>query len=331
MANLFTDISEIKAFVPSLSDQIETGDFFPYIDDAAETYIEPYLSETYYDGLVTRYNASTTTAADDAILNHVRKASAWYGIYEAMPHINMRISNAGMVQHRNDETQQQRLWEYKTARQNSIRKADAALDRALKIMEANSGNYSDWTASSAYTVRTDLLITDADKFEKYGPKIGNSRRTYLKLTPYLDLVEQRYVMPILSDGFFETVKAAWKAGTTDADQDELLIKIYKAITWLGLYEGANDLIIDVSAEGIRVVSTNDGVTSAQHNEKAYENWRREILQNGKFYLASMQKYLDENASATKHATYYNNTDLYKRNQTEYNFPNNNNSNSSLIV
>lgn len=333
MANLFKTIAEIKLVVPTIHAQLNKNDLDAYLDDAADTFLTPYISQAYYDGLVTRYNADETTAADDAVLTHIQKASAWFGVYAAMPFLNINIAGSGLSQNRNDETQPLRMWEYNQARAEAIRKADLALDRALAVMEATPANYTDWTGSAAYTIRKGLLINSVDKLEQYGPKINQSRRTWLKLQPWLDLVETKHVSSTIGATLFSDLKAAWVAGTTDSDDDALLEYVYPVIAYMALYEGAQQLQLNITDHGVMVASTNDGQTTLDHgnDSKQYHQWRKEIGDTGQFYRTQLVKFLDDNASATKYISYYNDVKKYKVDNAAGKIPDNSGSTASVIM
>jgi sulfur relay (sulfurtransferase) DsrC/TusE family protein len=329
MATLFTDIKDLKSIIPQVHTSMADAEIFPYIEDAADKYMIPFISQEYYDELVTQYNGILTEANED-VITYIRKAAGWYGIYEASPHINMQVASSGMKGNQNDNTAQLRQWEFNLARKSAIQKADLYLDKALAKMEAAPDSYATWKATSAYTVHRQFFITNAADFSTH-VNIGESRRTYMKLRPYLQLAESRHIKVAIGETLMDALKTRIKAGTNTADDDALMEYIYPAAAYYTMYMAAPNLKLDISQDGIRMVSTNDGITNivaSGVSTPEYHAWRKEIYGHAEYHLANLKKFLDDN---TDTYTEYADDDAADNNTPNYSIPDNTGSSSSVII
>ena len=327
MANLFTDIKDLKNFIPQLHASMDDGEIFPYITDAADKYLVPFISQAYYDELVTEYNADTVSANNSNVIEYIRKASAYYGLYEAAPFINIQVGSGGMRQAQNDNSTPLRQWEFNMGRQSAIQKADMYLDKALAIMEATPDNYTTWKATDAYTVHRQFFITNAKEFSIH-VNIGESRRTFMKLRPYIHLAEIRYIKVAIGETLFEALKTRISAGANTADDDTLLEYIYPAAAYYAMYQGAPNLKLDISHEGIRLASTSDGITGLQPADREYHEWRKEIYGHAEYHLAILKKFLDDNTATY---TEYADDDAADNDTPKYDIPQNTGSSSSVRI
>ena len=333
MPSLFKDIEDLASVLPNTHYSAE--DVLRYVEDAEDCYMEEYLGTSFLEGLVDDLESAgflinSLSSANQKIVPHLRKAAAYYGMYDALEFINVNLSNVGAMSHNSNETTPIRQWEYKEARKNAILKADRFMDKALSIMEGTPTDYPTWQSSAEFTQRTKYLITNADDFKDLGlVDINGSRRTYLKLVPFIDKVERNQVTDCVGATLLTTLKANILAGTATAQELKLLNNfIYPSLAHFTVYEGAPSLNLDVSASGLRLVSTSDGITTYAHNEKAYAEWRHHLLMDAKRYLNLAKSFLDENTADFPDYV----SDQASENDTpDYTIGNNLDSKSSIIL
>jgi len=77
----------------------------------------------------------------------------------------------------------------------------------------------------------------------------------------------------------------------------------KSISFYTLYHGAPELKLDISNEGIRMVSTSEGITGMSPandnkvtNNNPYSDWLLRMERQGAYYLAMAKEYLDRNVA-----------------------------------
>jgi hypothetical protein len=327
MANLFKDIEDFQEVMPNA--HASNDEMLTYASEADDKFIIPFISKDFYDVLVAGlvddlYDFTdptpTLTAAQKEVLIPLRKASAYYGSYEAMGHVNVQIGALGARTPNSDESTQVRQWEFLMGRKEAIVKADFYLDKALKIMENDPDAYPTWSESEAYTEYTSRLLTTAADFRKNGKlNIEDSRRLYMKLVPFMDkAVDQQIIDCTGQDLYDQLLQLRSDGEALSAKQRNLLSFIDAALAHYAMYLAAPHLVLDFSDQGIRLVSTQDGQNNKQPNQQVYENWRKELYGDARHYLSRAKKYLDDNAADFP---LYENSDAADNNTPDYTIPN----------
>jgi hypothetical protein len=74
-----------------LNDDIEA-----VLDDARLKYMRPILGGPLYDELVQQVDSNTVTPANQALLDVLYKALAYYTLHEALPYVQFRVRDAGV-------------------------------------------------------------------------------------------------------------------------------------------------------------------------------------------------------------------------------------------
>ena len=294
---LFEDITDLRTVVPQVQSAAEAADLFPYFEEAVEKYIYPYLGEDFYQELKTAINDASfvitdMTADEQAIIYNLRRAEAYYGMYEALPGMLSSMSSNGMHEQSLEGGSAPRQWIVNLSLKSSIQKADLFMDKVLAVLEANPDSYTTWSESSEFTVYHELLLSHADKFAK----INGSRRTFVALKPYIEMAQDRYIETSVGGGLIAALITKKKAATAfSAGETKVVEDLYKSISYYALYLGGEELRLDISNDGIRMVSTNDGITGlSPANANAYSLWLKKMEGYGVHYLARAKKYLDDN-------------------------------------
>lgn len=88
----------LKANSP-LSGNVEIGEVYPFASTAEETYVEEVIGSKLFDRLVESLNASpkNTTADEITLLKKIRKALVWYTCFDALPFLDIKVRNIGVV------------------------------------------------------------------------------------------------------------------------------------------------------------------------------------------------------------------------------------------
>jgi len=294
---LFQNIEDLRKVLPQIQSSAHEDDVFPYLEEAAIEYIYPYISEALYDELrsalkTNNYVITTLSAAEQAVVNHLRRAEAYYGFYVALPNMVADVSSSGFKETTNDRTTGPRQWVVNDARKNYIKKADLFMDKVMKVLEEDPTSYSSWSESPLFTIYHQHLLSKADDFVG----ISGSRRTFVSLRNYIKQAEDRYVIPAISRQLLDALITKKKAGTAFSSEESTLVGyLYQAISHYALFMGAPELMIDISSDGIRVVSSSDGITSKTITDRQlYSDWMRRIEGSARHYMAMAKMYLDDN-------------------------------------
>jgi hypothetical protein len=87
---------QIKALVPVSKNLQLNDDLDAVIDDARLKYMRPLLGGSLYDEIVQQVDSSTVTSANQALLDMLYKALAYYTVHEALPFVQFRVRDAGI-------------------------------------------------------------------------------------------------------------------------------------------------------------------------------------------------------------------------------------------
>lgn len=295
---LFKDVADLRKVMPQFHSSGSAADIMPYLEDGSIEYIYPFIGEDFYDEIrealiAADYDLDALTAEEQAVTNHLRKAEAFYGLHKGLPFMLTENSSSGMHELQLEGSSGPRQWVIKDQLRASIQKSDLFLDKALAVMEADPDSYATWSESDEFTIHHELLLSHADQFKG----INNSRRTFVKLRDYIQLAEDKYFEPAFGRALIDALIAKKKtAATFTAKELKLLDYLYAALSYFSLFLGGPNLRLDISSNGIRVVSHNDGITGITPSDvTAYSNWLINMETNGKVYIGKAKKYLDDNA------------------------------------
>ena len=134
MASLFQNAADIRNVMKSMNASAE--DMISYVEEGEDLYMEEFLTAAFLtelrDALATaNYVIGNLTTEQQAIIAHLRKASAYYGKYRALPHLNMNITNIGTFDHQGEGSQRLAQWQYNKGAKSSISTADRYMYKAL--------------------------------------------------------------------------------------------------------------------------------------------------------------------------------------------------------
>jgi hypothetical protein len=296
---LFKDIEDLRTVLPQIQSSSDESDILPFVEQAAVEFIQPFLSAAYYtelkDALIAaNYVLTDLTAAQQAVISHLRRSEANYGFYRALPAMLAVIGGGSFKESTNQNTQGARQWVHRENKANYIATADLFMDLALEVLEKTPASYTTWSGSEAFTVHQSLLLSSVADFVG----IGKSRRTFLKLKNYIKMAEDRHIVPAISRQLLAALIVKKQAGTAFTSHETIVVDyLFQAISNFALFMGAPELMLDISADGIRVVSTADGIVSKTTTDRMlYNDWLKRIDGNGRHYLALVKKYLDENVA-----------------------------------
>ena len=200
--------TDFKSFYPAVNTNMQWCTLHPYVEQAEEMYIIPYISQEFYEEMETEYQLSGTIADEEKAkaFKYLRTALAYYTMYEAIPHLNARIADAGINENMNGDTAPVRQWVFNNSQWKACKKGYAFLDKALAYMEAQiqDGNtdFDTFKDSDAYTITRDLLIPTASIFNEYY-NIQKSRKAYVALRPFIRKAEQLHLKPFLCELYQE--------------------------------------------------------------------------------------------------------------------------------
>ena len=116
----------------------------------------------------------------------------------------------------------------------------------------------------------------------------------MALYSWLATAEHRHIRAAIGSELLAGLKTRIAAGTLTTNDNIILPMIRKALAFYALFMGVSTIKLDIGQGGIRMVSTDDGITSFTPADKAYQSWRIELEQYAREALGECKVYLEEN-------------------------------------
>jgi hypothetical protein len=301
---LLKDIEEIKKHVPiNLNMDYETVK--PFVDQCELTHIIPAIGQDLYDKLNALYPYSyPMDPADEALLKHIQRALSYYTIGEASPFLSLMVGNIGMQEQssKDGSSTPARQFVYNNYVKSLFKNGDIFMDNLLKFMEDNKTAYPLWANDSqAYTITKQFFIYSAQELSEY-VKIFGSRTTFKAIRPFIDLAERKYIIPATCKALFDSLKSKLLSGYNTAEDDIIINLIKRPLAYLAMVEAIPSLNLEISHEGARIVTFNDGNHSkgSANDNTVIGNipqgsYLRSMKNNGDAFLSELKKYLEDNA------------------------------------
>ncbi len=284
--------TDFEEFYPAVNQNMQWKTLEPFITHAEEIYIKPVLGSAFYDELEGAYQ---TDSIDDnsgdvwqntdglnwiapdgqtwnlggsvtkgEVLGLLRTASAYYTVYHALPHITIRIADAGTQETNTENAYPVRQWVLNSTRKECCFAAYIYLDKAIALIkseiELGNADFDTFKNSTAYTTSKELLIDSAEEFNRFF-NINKSAKAYNILIPYIRKAEEMYLEPLLGEAFVEEIRTAFIANTLTSDQVTLLERIKPWIAECTIIESTPEINLINEGNGWMIVESTDGIIS----------------------------------------------------------------------
>jgi hypothetical protein len=308
MIRLINNLSQVlSAASINVSNTIEN--WFPYIEEAQETFIRPVLGDPLYRQL--QETADPTTREPEKqpldpslveLLDLMRKPLALYALWLGADEFGVSVSSQGIqvIETQTHKTAPQ--YRVQNLKENWIRRANTSLDLVLKFLDEHRADYPSYICQDA-----ELFLRNTLEFNSE-VDIRESRRVFVALKPVIRSVERKYIRPALSAELFDELKSALKSNTElSNDQKALMDLIRPALAHLTMARALLEISIDILDWGIFDTAGNTftNVSSKQSSNKDRIALMAEANQrDGEAELKALQQFLDEIASETVYPLYF---------------------------
>lgn len=251
-------------------------------------------------------NAPAQDSEDADLLYLAQSCLSWRCYELAFPHLKFRAGDLGIQKLNTQNTVAVAKWEYVDSKEANLAMLDLAIENFWQAVETIRPTA--WTASTAYQKRQRYFIRSAAELSEHVPAIGRKNRLFDQLLTYIRRAEQLYIKPILTNAVYLALKANWSNPDhqlTSAEQ-QLLEAIQPALAHMAVYEAYPYLPLNLdTATGITERRSKGGIVEdvAAASDKTGTQ-KRQLYQDGQFYLAELQEYLNATASAELWPAYY---------------------------
>lgn len=195
------------------------------------------------------YNTGGEVKLLDDLVHYIQLPIAYYATHNYAAHSDVSHGDDGRKVVIDVENQKM-AWEWMIARDDeaTLNKAHKTTDRLITFLDANQDNIAEWKNSDAQKLARSLFINTAKQFNDIFP-IDNSRRFFLKITPFIRESERKYLLPVLGKTRFDDIKAAIASGNF-TDYDDMLMLIRVPLVYYALNLAVKRLAINILPNGI---------------------------------------------------------------------------------
>jgi len=286
------------------------GNWYPYIEEAQQTFLLPVLGTGLYGQLQDAMALDPVPPEDGTTLENlaklldiVRKPLALYALWLGADEFGVSVSSQGIqvIETQTHKTAPQ--YRVQNLKENWIRRANTSLDLVLKFLDEHREDYPAYIFQDA-----DLFLRSTLDFNNE-VDIRESRRVFVALKPVVRSVEKKYIRPTLSAELFDDLKSALKSNLElSHDQKALMELVRPALAHLAMARALTEISIDVLDWGIFDTAGNTfaNVSSKQASNREKIAVMAEANQrDGEAELKALQQFLDETASETVYPLYFN--------------------------
>ena len=285
--------TDFKKHYPALNRNTAWDTILPYINQAAEDYIIPFIGLEQYNAFCTKIQADN----NDRATNLFQTATAYYTIFHALPFLNTTIGDLGVMQNDGTDTQTMAAnqWRYANTQWSAVLKADKTLDQLLTILFDDPA-YTDFHESAAKKFKKSDFFKHPVQLSDH-VNIQDSFRTFNALTPFLKKAEQRHLLPIICQEQYNALL------TTYAPENKALYtRLYELaqamVAEYATIQATRKLHLLVRDTGFVIVSHSDNFTNRKNATEtklaAIEAVRQESITNAANCESDLIQFLYDN-------------------------------------
>lgn len=102
----FIDEDYIKKNSP-VTYNVQPVDLYPHLDDAQQIHIQNILGDTFYEDLLTKFDAGTLNTDEQTLVDkYLKPALLWRTLWLALPFLTSQLRSKGLIQYSDESGQQ---------------------------------------------------------------------------------------------------------------------------------------------------------------------------------------------------------------------------------
>jgi len=220
-----------------LTTTLEDANFTPFIPDAIERYLRPFLGDAVISKLWDAFNVAEGLSVEEAenynkLLTKVQPALSRFTFLVAAPSLDINVGQQGFTTAGSGNMVPASEARVRRFTESVERLGWDGVETLLRYLFANKDTYPEWEGSSAYKVSTRGFIQTAERFNSYAD-IDSSYLKFYKLSQGIALVETLQIEPLLGSELFDALKTENIAGTkTNLNRVKAIDLTCKAIALL---------------------------------------------------------------------------------------------------
>lgn len=299
---LIKSLEDIKEILP-VSDAVDLDRLRPHLETAEQTYIKPLLGELYgslesFTGETIPYNLQEHETQYRELLKLVHRSEVHLAYWSGYDVLNAYISDGGFRRIETDKVKG--LFKYQEDNLKDYFKSTGfnSLDAVLDYIESNIGHFEVFKESESWMFLKGEFIPDTKTFNSIY-FIGSSRLIFMRLQPYVKVVEDLSIRQIINRENMDFIKAEMLKDEPDPKVSAILTLIRKPVAFLAVAMLMEDSGADLTDKGLffegrGLTMFSDTVKSPAEIERV-QNLVKRNKGLGESYLLQLKQYLNENA------------------------------------
>jgi hypothetical protein len=308
---IFTTQEQIKEVFSAPNVNNEFDSMKSYLDSAARDYVQPYLSIAQWNKLVTDFEDNVDTDAHNDLLKKARVALIHFAYLLYTDDGEMQISDRGFTRIEADDEKTAYSGQIEKFKRARLRDGWNAIEDMLRLLQAGKATYTLWAASDEYKDIKNFFIWTTAQYRKYRA---------IKNLGVLDGLEgcalhiqDGIIKNNVGDTLYTLLKSELLADNFSADNLLIIPFIREAIAHLIVERGLDEGLIELSSDGISLVSFEDkdrgGLKTDPADMARLSLVKTEAKKKGEAAIKSLRNFLNANASSTRYTSYFE-SDLY---------------------
>lgn len=273
---------------PGINKSMKFSTLLPFLKKSVYDYIHKWIGVELYDELMTFYISSDTDEEMSNMLEQLRIAIAYYGIYLAFPSLNVTITDAGIMQSEGEKQRLAAQWGYKNARWQALYGAEKAIENILNIIQEST---TEFPLTKSYAEGTDFINNIKDIADIWPV---NSPRAYKSLFPFIRNAEDE-VLKFLSYRTYDRLKDPGSEAYTTLEE-KLLGHIKKFIVFRAVEMAMPAMLLYFDGQSATYITSADlsepgyGVYN-RHNVEMVEMYKNDAAKSSKVYKNEMKNFI----------------------------------------
>jgi len=132
----------------AITQNVDSKDLAPFIPLSVKTYAQPILGYTFTEDLLTKFNAGSTSAEEDELIEFIQYVVAHYAAYDAIPNLSFRVSNKGVQSQSGDYSTSEGIAAVEYIRNNVLKFAKVYEENMRAFLKLNKDSFPLYTDPS---------------------------------------------------------------------------------------------------------------------------------------------------------------------------------------
>ena len=304
-------MEEVRQYIPvSISSDFDS--LAPHIANAERDYLIPVISQEiydelqgFYDGYTSQSQSGSSSGSTDApdlkleLLGMVQSCVTHIAFWIGYHLLNSSISDDGF--RRIESEKIKGLYKYQEDSLKNYFRTNGfnRLDTVLQFLEYHAPNFPLFALSAQYTVLKMAFIPNTAAFNRI-VFIGNSRLTFLRMVPHIQLIEEIEILPIMGQIALAELKDEMLKTTPNPRMIAIIPLIQKAVAFLSSAYLMEESGADLTDNGLYFSSvTAINISGAQNKPSDPTRINTLVKRNrniGTSFLDQIRSYLVSHAS-----------------------------------